>query len=166
MTSRVVRHGDDPGTPERRGVGRLPSTRQVRAGASLVTRSVRAHAPSSVYSARGVENLPWLFSWVGGRRKGVEGGRAPWRHVRVTAYSRPRRTRSLPGAPGCDVFCEAPAGPHCLSALSKRVCGPESLAATWRAIGPRASTDDKFSAKWLLERVALQGQRWGRVKVT
>lgn len=28
------------------------------------------------------------------------------------------------------------------------------------------NTDDKFSAKWLLERIAEQGERWGRVKVT
>lgn len=79
---------------------------------------------------------------------------APWRHVRDTAYRRPRRTRNPPGAPGCDVFCEAPAGPHCLIALSKRVCGLESLAATLRALGSRAITDGKFSAKWLLETVA------------
>lgn len=91
---------------------------------------------------------------------------APCRHVRATAYRRPRRTRSSPGAPGCDVFREARAGPHCLSVLSKRVCGLESLAATLRALGSRASTDGKFSAKWLLETVAKQGQRWGRVKVT
>ena len=28
------------------------------------------------------------------------------------------------------------------------------------------STDDKFSSKWLLERVAEPGERWGRVNVT
>lgn len=79
---------------------------------------------------------------------------APCCHVRATAYRGPRRTRSPPGAPGCDVFREARAGPHCLSVLSKRVCCLESLAATLRALVSRASTDGKSSAKWLLETVA------------
>ncbi|KAM7327510.1 hypothetical protein ACRRTK_013877 [Alexandromys fortis] len=152
MTSRVVRQRDDPGTPERRGVGRLPSTLQVRAGASFVTRSVCSYAPSSVYPARGVESLSWVFSWAGGREGEWRG--APWRHVRTAAYRRPRRTRSPPGAPGCDVFREARAGPHWWCALSKRVCGLENLPATLCSPGSRASTGDKFSAKWLLETVA------------
>lgn len=154
MASRVVRQRDDPGTPELRGVGRLPSTRQVRAGASFVTRSVRPRAPSGGDSARGVESLSWVFSVGRGTARVSVCVGAPRRHVRAAAYRRPRRIRSPPGALGCDVFREARAGPHCWSALSKRVCGLENLAAMLRPLGSRASTDDKFSAKWLLETVA------------
>lgn len=155
MTSRVVRQRDGPGTPERRGVGLLPSTGQVRAGASSATRSVRPHALSIAHSARGVESLSWVFSWAGGRRRCVVvvGGAAASRarHSLSQAETHPSVTS---GAPGCDVFREARSGPHCLSALSKRVCGLGSRAATWRALGSRASTDGRFSAKWLLATVA------------
>ncbi|KAL1786401.1 hypothetical protein HispidOSU_018875 [Sigmodon hispidus] len=152
MSSRVVRQRDDLGTPERRGVGRLPCSRQVRAGASFVTRSLGPSAPSSVCSARGVESLVGVSVGRGTARG--RGGAAVASRARTAAYRRPRRTRSLPGAPGCDVFREARAGPHWWSALSKRVCGLENLAAMLRLPGSRASTDDKFSAKWLLETVA------------
>lgn len=81
--------------------------------------------------------------------------------MRTTAYRGPRRIRGPPGALGCDVFREARAGPLCWSALSKRVCGLENLAAMLCSLGSRASTDGKFSAKWLLETSRLAGATLG-----
>lgn len=52
-------------------------------------------------------------------------------------------------------------------ALFRSACAvPKVWPLFFAAANTPVSTDDKFSAKWLLERIAEQGERWGRVKVT
>lgn len=85
------------------------------------------------------------------------------RHSQSQAEAHPQLSPAPWGAT-CSVRFDSAltAGALFRSACAACKIWPRVLAASSTAV----STDDKFSAKWLLERVAEQGERWGRVKVT
>lgn len=149
-------------------MGPLRSARQVRAGALVATRSVFPRAPDGVDLARGVNESVRVFFFFFFVGKGKERVGGPWRHVDATANLGPRRAHGFPpGAPGCDVFREVRPSPDGWGfSFEARVRFLKSGRWFSAAADTPVNTDDKSSAKWLLERIAEQGERWGRVKVT
>lgn len=170
MTSRggpAARRSPDPGA-ERRGAWARCGRPGRYAQAPWLPRALSFPARPMAWTWR--EVLTSLFGYffcvcVG---KGKERVGGPWRHVDATANLGPRRAHGFPpGAPGCDVFREVRPSPDGWGfSFEARVRFLKSGRWFFAAADTPVNTDDKSSAKWLLERIAEQGERWGRVKVT
>lgn len=164
MTSRGVQQREDSRTRERSGAwARCGRPRQVRAGALVATRSVFPRAPSGVDLARGVKSLLGCFCGEGAG-EGWGGGMASrGRDSQSQAEAHPRLSPAPRGAT-CSVRFGSARTARALFRSACAVCKiwPRVFAVASTPVG----TDDKSSAKWLLERTAEQGERRGRVKVT